>query len=246
VARRIDLNADVGEGFPHDEALLTVVSSANVACGFHAGDAQTMVRVCSQAVQNGVVVGAQPSYRDREGFGRRPVDISGDRLLADLIEQLDALDAAAAAAGAVVTYIKPHGALYNRAVVDDEHAAAVVECCVRRGLPVLGLPGSRLLALARARGVATFQEFFADRGYDGRGHLVARTEPGAVLTDGQQVADRIGRLARSGSVVAADGSEVSVEADSVCVHGDTPGAVELAQVVRRTLEESGAVVGPFA
>lgn len=241
----IDLNADVGEGFPYDDGLLGVVTSANVACGFHAGDAATMRRVCEKAVELGVAIGAQPSYRDREGFGRRDVEIGTDDLVADLAEQVEALAAAAAEAGAVVSYLKPHGALYNRAVHDDAHARAVVEICRRFALPVLGLPGSRLLVLAAEQGVVARREFFADRGYDGRGRLVPRSEAGAVLTDQALIGERVTALVRDGRVTAIDGSEIAVRADSVCVHGDTPGALDLSRAARAALEAAGISVRAF-
>jgi UPF0271 protein len=243
--RSLDLNADVGEGFAYDRELLAIITSANVACGFHAGDAATMRRVCEWAVSQGVVVGAQPSYRDREGFGRRAVEISAEALLADLLEQVDALRQAADHAGTTVRYLKPHGALYNRAVVDDEHASAVVETCLRTALPVLGLPGSRLLALAETRGVQGYREFFADRAYDAQGRLVPRSDTGSVLTDPAEVEGRIDRLARDGAVDTRDGTELIVRADSICVHGDTPGAVQLAAAVRGSLTGAGIDVRAF-
>lgn len=246
VSRHLDLNADVGEGFPYDEALLGIITSANVACGFHAGDVDVMRQVCRWAVEHGVVVGAQPSYRDREGFGRRDVEISADALLADLSEQVEALQRAAFDAGATVVYVKPHGALYNRAVYDDEHASAVVSACVRYALPVLALPDSRLTALARDAGVVAYREFFADRAYDGQGRLVPRSQPGAVIDDAEQVRARVRRLAQSSSVRTIDGALLEVRADSVCVHGDSPGAVDLARAVRESLMAAGIELRSFA
>lgn len=234
--RRIDLNADVGEGFGTDEELLRIVTSANVACGFHAGDAPTMRAVCALAVEHGVAIGAQPSYRDREGFGRRDVEVSEVQLLADLCEQVEDLVAAATAAGGAVRYLKPHGALYNRAVHDDEHARAVVDTALRYDLPVLGLPRSRLLALAADAGLAGYREYFADRTTTADGRLVARSEPGAVITDPREVTRRIGAL-------VGDASELSV--DSICVHGDSPGAVVLADAVRSALSQAGVTVEAF-
>jgi UPF0271 protein len=245
VDRRLDLNADVGEGFPYDKALLAVITSANVACGFHAGDSSTMRQVCAWAVEHGVVVGAQPSYRDREGFGRRDVEIGFGALYDDLCEQVEALQSAATGVGADVAYIKPHGALYNRAVHDDEQARAVVATCSHFQLPVLALPGSRLIALAAEAGVRTFGEFFADRAYDGDGRLVSRAEPGAVISDPQVVSERVRQLVESSSVRSAEGGVVTVRADSICVHGDSPGAIELARAVRDCLEESGVAVRAF-
>jgi UPF0271 protein len=237
--RRIDLNADVGEGVGDDAAMLALVSSVNVACGFHAGDAATMRRVCRDAVARGVAIGAQPSYRDRAGFGRRRIEIEHDDLVADLVEQIDALGDAATSAGGTVRYLKPHGALYNRAADDDQHAAAVIAACARYRLPVLGLAGSRLLALAAEAGLLTGREFFADRVYDSRGRLVSRDVAGSVIEDADLVASRVDRLLVEGVVLTADEGVVAVEADSICVHGDTRGAVRLAQAVRTAVESHG-------
>lgn len=251
MTRRLDLNADLGEGFGawqlgDDEALLRIVTSANVACGFHAGDAVTMRRVCAGAARLGVAVGAQVSYRDLAGFGRRFVDVAPAELTADVLYQIGALQACARAAGTAVGYVKPHGALYNAAVHHTAQAAAVVDGVRAFGeLPVLGLPGSALLAAADAAGLPTVGEAFADRGYRADGTLVPRGEPGALLTTVDEVAARARRLAIDGRLVAVDGTVVAVAARSVCVHGDTPGAVQLAVAVRGALEAAGVVVAPF-
>ncbi|HSS68025.1 MAG TPA: 5-oxoprolinase subunit PxpA [Nocardioidaceae bacterium] len=241
----LDLNADVGEGFDGDTELFALITSANVACGFHAGDAATMRVCCELAVASGVAVGAQVSYRDRAGFGRRDVDVSADELAEALDEQLADLRDAATAAGVDVGYIKPHGALYNRIVWDVEQAAAVVSVARRHRLPLLGLPGSRALGLGVDAGVATFAEFFADRGYAADGRLVPRSEPGALVADADAVATRVARLATAGIVESVDGTDVVVEADSVCVHGDTPDAVALARSARAALEAAGCMLRPF-
>jgi UPF0271 protein len=246
VRTTLDLNADVGEGFDTDEELIAVITSANVACGFHAGDAATMRTCCRLAGDHGVAVGAQVSYRDREGFGRRTVEIGADALLADIEEQLAALSEAAAAAGADIVYIKPHGALYHRIVWDDEQAGAVVAAASRRGLPVLGLPGGRVLDLAVEAGLPTFREFFADRGYTADGRLVPRSDADALVADVRDVAARVVRMADEGVVRSVGGIDVAVEADSVCVHGDTPGAVSLARAVRAALEGAGCALRAFA
>lgn len=253
VARaRIDLNADLGEGFGRwrltdDEALLAVVTSANVACGFHAGDPATMRRVCDLAAERGVVIGAQVSYRDLAGFGRRTMDVPPDELAAEVAYQIGALEVFARAAGAAVAYVKPHGALYNRAVQDAEQAEAVVAGVrMAGGLPVLGLPGSRLLAAAERAGLAAVPEAFADRAYTAAGTLVSRREPGAVVDDADAVVARAVALARDGRVTASTGEEVAVAARSLCVHGDTPGAALLAARVRRELEDAGLRVEAFA
>jgi UPF0271 protein len=237
--QRYDLNADVGEGFGFDDDLLDLISSANVACGFHAGDPLTMRTLCSWAAERDVAVGAQVSYRDREGFGRRDVEVAQPDLVADLTEQVEALSAAATDASTSVRYLKPHGALYNRCVYDPEHARAVVSVARTYALPVLCLPGSVLLDLASAAGLPARREFFADRAYDAAGHLVARSVPGAVIEDPALVVARVRRLVRSCTVVSVDGGELDVAADSICVHGDTAGAAALATSVRRALEAEG-------
>jgi len=248
----IDLNADLGEGFGRwlltdDEALLSVVTSANVACGFHAGDPVTMRRVCELAAGRGVRIGAQVSYRDLAGFGRRAMEVPPDELAAEVAYQVGALEVFARAAGARVAYVKPHGALYNRVVRDAEQAAAVV-AGVRMvgGLPVLGLPGSRLLAAAAEAGLPVVREAFADRAYTAEGTLVPRREPGAVVEDADAVVARSVELARDGRVTARSGERVEVVARSLCVHGDTPGAARLAGRVRQALEAVGLRVEAFA
>jgi 5-oxoprolinase (ATP-hydrolysing) subunit A len=249
----IDLNADLGEGFGvwrlgDDEALLSVVTSANVACGFHAGDPSTMRRVCTGAAAAGVTVGAQVSYRDLAGFGRRFVDADPAELADDVLYQLSALDGIARACGTAVGYVKPHGALYNAAVHHEGHARAVVDAVLAADptLPVLGLPGSALLRLADAAGLTTVGEGFADRGYTAEGTLVPRRQPGALVSDAAEVAARAVRMAVEGRVLAVDGTAVDLAVRSICVHGDTPGAVGLARAVRAALEDAGLRVAPFA
>jgi UPF0271 protein len=245
--RAIDLNADLGEGVTNDDALLEVVTSANVACGFHAGDSATMRRVCEQAAARDVCVGAQVSYRDRAGFGRRDIDVDAHTLRADVAEQLATLAELAEQVGTRVRYVKPHGALYNRAVWDDERAAAVVGAVRDQGrLPVLGLPGSRLLVLAEAAGLPAVAEAFADRAYTAAGTLVPRDVAGAVLDDPARVAQRAVQVALHGRVESIDGIAVPTPARSLCVHGDTPGAVDLAWGVRQALEAAGVLLQAFA
>ncbi|MEU1039962.1 LamB/YcsF family protein [Streptomyces sp. NPDC005551] len=248
----IDLNADLGEGFGRwrltdDEQLLSVVTSANVACGFHAGDPITMRRVCELAAGRGVRIGAQVSYRDLAGFGRRAMDVPSDELAAEVAYQIGALEVFARAAGTRVSYVKPHGALYNRVVHDEEQAGAVVAGVLLAdpALPVLGLPSSRLLDLARKAGLPAVTEAFADRAYTSEGTLVPRTEDGAVITDRDAVVARSVELARSGAVVSRSGERIAVRARSLCLHGDTPGAVDLARRVRARLEASGVRVEAF-
>lgn len=226
----VDLNADLGEGVTDDEALLAIVTSANVACGFHAGDASTMENVCRIAVERSVVIGAQVSYLDREGFGRRDVEVDFTTLVEHVSVQVTTLQQIAESVGGTVAYVKPHGALYNRVVHDAERAAAVLEAAA--GLPVMGLPGSVLLDLALARGNGVVREGFPDRGYTTEGRLIARGEPGALVSDAADIARRAVDLA---AVV-----------DSVCVHGDSPGAVAAALAVRRALESAGYLVRPHA
>ncbi len=248
----MDLNADVGEGFGiwrlgDDAGLLDVVTSANVACGFHAGDAVTMRRVCAMAAERGVAVGAQVSYRDLAGFGRRRIEYAFDELRDDVIYQLAALDGIARVAGTRVAYVKPHGALYNSVVWDAHQANAVVAAVAEFSiaLPVLGLPESALLRSASDAGLATISEGFADRGYLAGGQLVPRSEPGALVTDQADVVDRAVRMASAGEVVATDGSVLPMPVASICVHGDTPGAVALAGAVRAAFVEAGIELGPF-
>src|SRR6478736_4946324 len=236
VARSIDLNADLGEGLGADEALLGIVTSANVACGFHAGDDATMRAACTAAVERRVAIGAHVSYRDRDGFGRRELGLAASTVDAEVTEQILALAAIAATAGGRVAYVKPHGALYHRAAVDAECAGAIISAigAVGGSLAVLALPGSQLLARAHMAGLDAVPEAFADRAYAPDGSLVPRGEPGAVL-------DADGAVAQALSI-ARDG----LQARSICVHGDTPGAAAIARLVRRGLEDAGIDVRSFA
>jgi UPF0271 protein len=249
----MDLNSDLGEGYGHwtlgdDAALLEVVTSANVACGFHAGDPATIDRTVRTAVARGVAIGAQVSYPDLVGFGRREMDVPADDLTADVLYQLGALEAFARTAGSRVRYVKPHGALYNRIAGDPVQAGAVVEA-IRRydpDLPLLTLPGSAAMRAAAEAGIEAVGEGFADRAYTPEGRLVSRRQPGAVLHDPDQVAARAVRMATEGRVETADGGEVAVEIRSLCVHGDTPGAVALAKAVRAALDQAGVRLEAFA
>ena len=223
----IDLNADVGEGVEGDLDLLALVTSANVACGFHAGDASTMRAVCAEAIERGVKIGAHVGYRDREGFGRRALDVPAATVAAETVEQIRALQEA----GARVAYVKPHGALYHRASVDEECAAAIVSAV--DGLPVLAAPGSALLAQARAAGVEAVTEGFIDRAYAPDGSLVPRSAEGAMLG----VEDAV----RQALTIA----RVCLDVRSLCLHGDTPGALELARRVVAELEGAGVELRSF-
>ena len=243
---RIDLNADLGEGFGvwrlgDDDAMLGIVTSANVACGFHAGDPAGLLSVCRLAAERGVRIGAQVSYRDLAGFGRRFIDVTPEDLLADVVYQIGALHGLAQAAGSTVSYVKPHGALYNTIMNNREQAAAVAEAVrtVDPGLPVLGLGDSVFFEESRQRGLRTVPEAFADRAYRPNGELVSRREPDAVLSDPAAIADRVLRMVVDGAVTAVDGSTVAVHVESICVHGDSPGAVQIASAVADRLKTAG-------
>jgi UPF0271 protein len=248
----VDLNADLGEGFGvwrlgDDEALLGIVTSANVACGFHAGDALTMRRVCEWAADRGVAVGAQVSYRDIAGFGRRRIEYDLPELRDEIIYQIAALDGFCRLQGERVRYVKPHGALYNAAVVDVWQASAIVAAVMDydRSLPLLGLPGSALTRCASEAGVRVVVEGFADRAYQPDGTLVPRSQPGALLPDVDAVVERAVRLALVGEAEAIDGTVIASPVESLCVHGDTPGAVEMARRIRAALDSAGVRLAPF-
>ncbi len=250
---RIDLNADCGESYGawtlgDDARLLGIVSSANIACGFHAGDPTTLRATCATAVASGVRIGAQVGYADLRGFGRRFIDVPYADLVADVVYQIGALQALARSVGGDVSYVKPHGALYNAIVSHRRQAEAVAEgigACAP-GLPVLGLPGSTFLRVAADAGLRPVVEAFADRAYTPDGALVPRSEPGSVLHDPDEIAARVVRMLVDGTVEAIDGSEVALAPESVCVHGDTPGAVVVASRLRTVIEAAGAVIAPFS
>jgi 5-oxoprolinase (ATP-hydrolysing) subunit A len=243
----MDLNADVGEGAGDDAAVLAVVTSANVACGVHAGDADTMRRTVDAARERDVVVGAHPSYPDRAGYGRRPMALTPAQIAEEVLAQVGALDDIARDSGTRVHYVKPHGALYHRLAEDEDSAGAVAEALQRRGDLVLLMPaGSLLIPAVRAMGVTVATEAFADRGYLPDARLVPRADPAAVITDAAEVGRRVKAIAVDHRVTAIDGSPVAISADSICVHGDTPGAAQLAVTVRRSLETSGVALAPFA
>lgn len=248
----IDVNADLGESFGRwtlgdDDALLELVTSANVACGFHAGDPSVLRHACEQAAARGVAIGAQVGYRDLAGFGRRFIDMEPAALTDDVLYQIGALEALARVAGSRVRYVKPHGALYNAIVQHEEQAAAVVEAVRLHDatLPVLGLPGSAWLRLAEEAGLTVVREAFADRAYNLDGTLVSRREEGAVLHDSDQIAERCVRMAVEHEVEAIDGSVIEVDAGSLCVHGDNAEAVTTAARVRQRLDEAGVTVRSF-
>lgn len=248
----IDLNSDLGESLGawtmgDDAAMLSIVSSANVACGFHAGDPVVMLATLREAKAHGVTVGAHVSYRDLVGFGRRPMDVPHAELVGDVLYQIGALQAMARAAGTEVRYVKPHGALYNTIAKDERQARSVIEAvkAAGDGLALVVLAGSRQAQWARDAGLRVIEEAFADRGYTPQGELVSRREPGAVLHDPALVAQRMLQLVQHGTVQANDGSTVKVRADSICVHGDSPGAVAMARAVREHLQAAGVQIRSF-
>lgn len=250
---QIDLNSDLGEGFGawkmgDDAAMLGIVSSANIACGFHAGDPRGILTTLREAASRGVAVGAHVSYPDLAGFGRRPMDVAPEDLTADVIYQIGALQGLARAAGTRVTYVKPHGALYNTIAQDAGQADAVIAALLALdpGLTLMGLAGAPILARARAAGLRVVAEAFADRAYTATGALVSRRDPGAVLHDPAQVAARMLRLATDGVIEAADGTPLRLQADSICIHGDSPDAVAMARQIRATLLAHGVTIAPFA
>ena len=249
----IDLNSDLGESLGawsmgDDAAMLDIVSSANVACGFHAGDPAGILATLKAAHARGVSVGAHVAYPDLLGFGRRNMDVASADLVADVIYQIGALQGLAQAAGTRITYVKPHGALYNTIAHDSAQALDVITAIrdVDANLALVALAGSPLVRWAQDAGLRVIAEAFADRAYTPQGALVSRREPGAVLHDSALVASRMLRLVRDGVVEAVDGSLASVQAQSICVHGDSPGAVEMARAVRMALESDGVVVRSFA
>ncbi len=253
MTRHIDLNSDLGESLGawrmgDDAAMLDIVSSANVACGFHAGDPAGILGTLRAAHARGVAVGAHVAYPDLVGFGRRNMDVASSDLVADVIYQIGALQGLAHAAGTRVTYVKPHGALYNTIAHDERQARDVIAAirAVDAGLALVALAGSPLVQWAQDAGLRVIAEAFADRAYTPQGTLVSRREKGAVLHDSALVAQRMLRLVREGVVEAVDGSLARVQAQSICVHGDSAGAVEMARAVRMALESDGVVVRPFA
>lgn len=254
----IDLNSDLGEGVGDDPvrldaALLSVVTSANVACGGHAGDETSMRRVTEIAAEKGVAVGAHVSYVDREGFGRHSNGVAMDVLRQQLLEQIAELDRYAHEAGTAVTYVKPHGQLYHEACVPGSEEAATIISAVQEyqahsqlPLAILGFAGSELVRQAQLAHLKAANEAFADRTYTPEGWLVARTEPGALITDPTEALVRVKRLLRDHEIVAIDGSLIDVRADSLCIHGDTPGAVVLARRLRAAIDADRVKIAAFA
>ncbi|MGE3335629.1 MAG: LamB/YcsF family protein [Rhodospirillaceae bacterium] len=248
----IDLNSDLGEGFGawqmgDDAAMLAIVTSANVACGFHAGDPAGILSVLNEAARRNVAVGAHVAYRDLVGFGRRNMDPSSAELVGDIIYQIGALQGLAKAAGTAVRYVKPHGALYNTIATDKRQAADVIAAikAVDPSLVLMALAGAPVVAQARAAGLTVVCEAFADRAYNADGTLVNRRLPGAVLHDPDIIAARTARMVESGRVVAINGEDIALDAQSICVHGDTPAAVAIARALRAAFEARGVALKPF-
>ncbi|SFU53468.1 UPF0271 protein [Paenacidovorax caeni] len=248
----MDINSDLGESFGawrmgDDAAMLGIVTSANVACGFHAGDPAGILETLRAAAQRGVAVGAHVAYPDLVGFGRRNMDPTSQELVADVIYQIGSLQGLAAAAGTRVRYVKPHGALYNTIAQDERQANDVITAllAVDPSVTLMALAGAPLIGWARARGLRVVAEAFADRAYNDDGSLVSRRLPGAVLHDADAIAERMLRLVQTGEVESITGRSVPVQADSICVHGDSPGAVEMARRIRARLEQAGVALRPF-
>lgn len=240
----VDLNADVGEGCGQDAALMPLISSANIACGFHAGDAGTIREAVRLAIEHRVAIGAHPSFPDRDHFGRREMQLGAADLHECIVAQVQMLASVAAAAGARLRHVKPHGALYNMAARDEEMAEAVVAAVrsVEPSLSIVGLAGSALVKAAVRMGLRGVSEAFADRAYNADGSLVRRDRPGSVLHDESAVASRAVAMVRERRVAAIDGSRVGVDADTICIHGDTPGAPALARRIRDALAVAGITV----
>jgi UPF0271 protein len=248
----MDLNADMAEGIGEqgwaaDAALLKVITSANIACGGHAGDAETMRHACEAALERGVRIGAHPGYADRENFGRAELQLESGEIVEQVAGQVALLERIAAEAGGQVTHVKPHGALYHRALRDEQLASALAELFAGLASPPVVLAPARgaLVDAARSSGLRCAAEGFADRAYDAAGLLVPRDQPGSILNPSDAVAQAVG-LASNGSVTSSDGTELAIEAASICLHSDTPGALELARAIRSALQSAGVEVEPFA
>lgn len=249
---QVDLNCDLGEGFGawsmgDDAALLEIISSANIACGFHAGDPQHMMQTVAKAAANRVSIGAHVSYPDRVGFGRRAMQLTANEVTTDVLYQMGALQAICQANGTRVRYVKPHGALYHRIMVDEDQAKAVVQAIqyYDAKLPLVVMPNSVAQRVAARAGIKTIAEAFADRAYTNEARLVARTEPGAVISDSGEIVARMRRLVEHQQLLSQKGKQLTLVAQTLCVHGDTPAAVRLAGELRDALEQAGVSITPF-
>ncbi|MEB2843967.1 LamB/YcsF family protein [Endobacterium cereale] len=248
----IDINSDLGESFGawkmgDDSAMLDIVSSANVACGFHAGDPAGILKTLKAAAERGVAIGAHVGYRDLAGFGRRNMDPTSEELIGDVIYQIGALQGLAKAAGTRVTYVKPHGALYNTIAIDKRQGKDVIDAilAIDPSLVLMALAGSQLVEQARAASLTVVTEAFADRAYTPEGNLVSRREKGSVLHDPELIAERMVRMVKEGVIEAIDGTLTKVDAQSICVHGDSEGAVAMAKRLREKFEQSGLTIRSF-
>ena len=244
---RVDLNADLGEGAGDDAAMLAVVSSASIACGGHAGDAESMRSALDEAASNGVSVGAHPSFEDRSSFGRRMLRLSARELQVSLANQIETLITAAEATGSSVRYVKLHGALANQAGADREVARTVVETLdsLDASLPLLAISGTKLEMEAREAGLVAYSEVFADRGYRPDGQLVTRGEPGAMILDREEATERMLAFLETGLMPTVGGGPIPLAADSICVHGDNPAAAAMARALRSAIQGAGVKVRGF-
>lgn len=249
--RSVDLNSDLGESFGvyrigADEELFPLISSANVACGFHGGDPRTLERTVAAAKAHGIAIGAHPSFPDLVGFGRRPLQASPDEVRTDTLYQLGALDAFCRAAGVPMRHVKPHGALTNMAMHDEALAEAIVAAITAFNpeLVLFAMSGSALFAAGKAAGLPVAAEAFADRAYNADGSLVSRRIPGSLITDPDVAAERMLRLVTTGTIETIDGQVITLQADTICTHSDTPGAAAIVRAVRRRLEAEGVAIRP--
>lgn len=245
---QVDINSDIGEGMGDDEAMLSVATSVNVACGFHAGDPDTMRKIAAQARKRGVGIGAHPGYHDRAGFGRHPMPGLGASEIENIVAyQIGALCAIAALAGHKVTHVKAHGALSNAACSDAMIANAIAAAikAVDPGLAFMVLPHTELARAADRAGLKPIHEIYADRAYRDNAQLLPRSQDGAVLHDKDEIAQRVLRMVTEQSIITASGKTIPTPVESICVHGDTPGAVEIAKAVRSTLEQNGLTISSF-
>ncbi len=244
----IDLNSDLGEGAGSDEAIMPLISSANICCGAHAGDERTTRATIALAKRHGVAVGAHPGYADKENFGRVALDLPRERLVASIREQIELVRDLARAEGTALAHVKAHGALYNRAEREAAAAEAIVEAVVAvdASLVIFAMPGSAIEAAALAAGLHVAREGFADRAYEADGALRSRRLPGALHTDPAVAAAQALSVVRQGRVRAVDGTFLTLTVDTLCVHGDTPGAAAIASAVGGALRDAGVVVRPFA